>query len=190
MRSVVYKYFDKTKGEGARKLVSNVKSIPTGLGEKKIQKSINKVKNKEKLCPLFQNRAPLKPITAEWPQYRLQIDLVEMKKNPVTANGIEYKYVLSVLDICNRYLLEDKESATVAAELVRIFSIFGPPVILQSDQGPEFKGTVALVCSQLEAESRTVLHILLRHKVRTNGHTELGRKNCDTTLYVFQKTRD
>ena len=40
------------------------------------------------------------------------------------------------------YLLVSKRASEVAEKLVDIFSLFGPPKILQSDNGKEFVATV------------------------------------------------
>ncbi len=45
--------------------------------------------------------------------------------------------------------LEKKEAALVAEALVEVFQLFGPPEILLTDNGSEFRGAVASVASQL-----------------------------------------
>ena len=67
-----------------------------------------------------------------------------------------YFFILSVIDIFSRFLwlrpIENKDSEIIARALVDIYNVFGPPAILQSDQGPEFKGTVKLVCAALKVK--------------------------------------
>jgi len=45
--------------------------------------------------------------------------------------------------------LQTKETSEVAEHLLDIYIEHGPPEILQSDQGPEFKGVVKTVCETL-----------------------------------------
>ena len=47
--------------------------------------------------------------------------------------------------------LQSKESAEVAENLLSIYNEHGPPEILQSDQGTEFKGVVKTLCEALNA---------------------------------------
>ncbi|XP_068742406.1 KRAB-A domain-containing protein 2-like [Montipora capricornis] len=60
---------------------------------------------------------------------------------------------MSVIDIFSRFLflrpLQTKETSDVAEHLLDIYMEHGPPEILQSDQGPEFKGVVKTVCEAL-----------------------------------------
>ena len=76
-----------------------------------------------------------------------------MASIPVTIDGETFKYIMSVRDIFSRFVflrpLQTKESAEVAEHLLEIYNEHGPPEILQSDQGTEFKGVVKLVCESL-----------------------------------------
>ena len=57
-----------------------------------------------------------------------------------------FKYILHVRDHFSRYSwakpLESKESVVIAGVLYDIFCQFGPPIILQSDNGGEFTSDV------------------------------------------------
>ena len=55
---VISKLFVETKGEGARKVAPNLNEIYVAAGIKTIQRSLNKIREVEKLRPLFQNCAP------------------------------------------------------------------------------------------------------------------------------------
>eukprot|EP00733_Pompholyxophrys_punicea_P000268 Pompholyxophrys_punicea_v1_NODE_58_length_4147_cov_5.424487.p2 type:complete len:226 gc:universal NODE_58_length_4147_cov_5.424487:112-789(+) len=71
---------------------------------------------------------------------------------PTTPDG--YNYVLVLVDVFSRFVflraLVDKSAASVALALLLIIADFGPPKIIQSDNGTEFvndvvKGMLALL---------------------------------------------
>jgi len=107
------------------------------------------MKDPQRIRPLFQNKA----IKACKVQERHQVDLVNMMAMPVSLEGVTYKYIMSVIGLFSRFIflkpLKTKESAEVAEILLEIYNEHGPPLILQSDQGTEFKGVVKKVCEAL-----------------------------------------
>lgn len=156
LSSIVHSYFDQSKGEGALKLAKSMRHKYSGLSRNFIQKNLNTMKETQKIRPLFQNKAPLRPIKAGKVQERHQVDLVNMQSMPITIDGITYKYIMSVIDIFSRFVflrpLQSKESAEVAENLRNIYNEHGPPEILQSDQGTEFKGVVKILCEALNVK--------------------------------------
>ena len=62
------------------------------------------------------------------------------KKGTVTANGISYRYVLSVMDVFSRFVwlrdLSDKCSKAIASELK---SIYGPPLESREIKGENLR---------------------------------------------------
>ena len=99
------------------------------------------------------HRPPLLPmghIPVTRPFQRVAIDLVEYK---TISQGC--KYVLSVIDHMTRFVIltaiENKTAEKVVRTLIeRVFSVFGVPDILHSDQGKEFE-------NQLVKELQSVL---------------------------------
>ena len=82
---------------------------------------------------------PLKPIISSGFWSRLQIDLIDLRKLP---DG-DFKYIGHTVDHFTKYHilfpLKTKEAAEVAKNLVtKVFSYFGLPTILHSDNGREF----------------------------------------------------
>ena len=73
---------------------------------------------------------------------RLQIDLVDMRSQP---DG-EFKWILHARDHFTKfswlYPMKTKMAAKVADHLITQFCVFGPPRILQSDNGKEFTAQV------------------------------------------------
>lgn len=81
---------------------------------------------------------------------RLQVDLVDFSSFKSRANGKTFSYVLSSLDVFSRFIflspLVKKDSAEIVIHLKKIFQIFGSPVVVQTDQGSEFKGKFLYIC--------------------------------------------
>ena len=84
---------------------------------------------------------PLRPIHAELPMDHVAIDLFQLK---TSTTG--YNYCLVVVDVCTRFVflrqIQNKQMNTIAEELTKIFTDFGFPKIVQSDNGSEFKNQV------------------------------------------------
>ena len=89
--------YNETKVEGAKKLNKQMAQIYRGLSRQIIQHSLNSVKQQQKVRPLFQNKAPLRPIRASRVQERHQVDLVSMVSMPATIDGDTYKYIQCLL---------------------------------------------------------------------------------------------
>ena len=155
---IVADEFHRMKGPGARKLVYSLKENFVGLSQNKIQDILNRDKSHYRRNARFLNKATLKPIRARDVQVRHQIDLMDMgKKGTVTANGISYRYVLSVMDVFSRFVwlraLSDKCSKAICNELKIFYLEHGPPLVIQSDQGREFKGAVKKLCRDMKIKT-------------------------------------
>ena len=173
---IVNSVYQETKGDGARKLKLHTSYHYNGLSRNVIQNNLNVMKQPQKLRPLFQNKAPLRPIKACKVQERHQVDLVSTATMPATIDGDTYKYILSVIDIFSRFLflrpLQTKYSSEVAEHLLDIYNEHGPPEILQSDQGTEFKGVVKVICEALNVR---IIHSAA-HSPPTQGKDERSHR--------------
>ena len=91
--------------------------IYCGLWRRIIQRNLSSMKQQQKVRPLFQDKAPLRPVRASKVQERHQEDLVRMVSMPATIDGDTYKYIMCVIDIFSRLpfslLLETKEKSEV-----------------------------------------------------------------------------
>ena len=104
LSSIVHSYFDESKGDGALKLSRTIQHRYSGLLRNFIQKNLNVMKETQKIRPLFQNKAPLRPIKAGQVHERHQVDLVNnMQSMPVTVGGVTYKYIMSVMCGSRKY---------------------------------------------------------------------------------------
>ena len=72
------------------------------------------------------------------PCNHLKIDLIGLL--PTSKKG--YNYILTIVDVCTAYtvlqLLENRNMECVARKLWEVFTDYGTPKILQSDNGAEF----------------------------------------------------
>ena len=84
----------------------------------------------------------VKPIISSYYNSRMQIDLVDFQSLP---DG-EHKWILNAQDhmtkFCHLRPLKEKSASCVAWALYKIFSRCGAPLILQSDNGKEFRNSL------------------------------------------------
>ena len=151
INQILENFYLETVGDGAAKLAKRIQKVFVGLNKINIQKWLNTKPSVQKTKPLFINCAPLIPVQASKVMERNQVDLVDMRN--VGGKDSRFHYILSVIDVFSRYIflkpLETKSSKEVASVLMRIYDEFGPPRILQSDRGTEFKGAVQELMSRL-----------------------------------------
>ena len=122
---IVSSFYHTYKGEGARKMQPRIKRFYTGIRIKRIQKWLNSNENHFKINPIFSNKLPLSPVVSKTVQGCNQIDLVDMRSMSVTKNGVEFNYILSLLDVFSWFLelrpLSSKDSKEVLTHLRGIF---------------------------------------------------------------------
>jgi hypothetical protein len=86
------------------------------------------------------SKAPLQPITSNNVFERVQIDLIDMRHEP----SERYQWILHVKDHFSKYsmlyALHSKHAEGIADALGEFIKAFGPPKIVQCDNGKEFKG--------------------------------------------------
>ena len=141
---LVAEEFERTKGSGARKLVSNLRHAFVGLGRAKVQNILNSDTLHFRKIAKFLNKATLKPIRAQDVQTRYQVDLVNMGKGgTVFLNKKSYRYVVAVMDVFSRFVwlreVREKSSKIISDELENIYLEHGPPRVIQSDQGGDHR---------------------------------------------------
>ena len=155
---VVAEEFDRTKGSGAAKIACSLRENYGGLSRIRVQNTLNVDKNHFRRNAKFFNKATIKPIRARDVQVRHQIDLMDMgKKGIVKMDGHSIRYVLSVMDVFSRFVwlrpLTGKCSKDIANELQAIYVERGPPRIIQSDRGSEFKSAVKKLCRRMNIKT-------------------------------------
>ena len=84
--------------------------------------------------------AGLRPIITNGFNVRGQVDLIDFQSMP---DG-EFRFLLNYIDHGIKFLFSipivRKRASCIAVALLQIFTIIGPPMILQSDNGSEFHG--------------------------------------------------
>ena len=137
-------------------------------------------------CPDCSVRVPVKKAKATKPIIslgfltRVQVDLIDMSSQP---DG-DYKWILHARDHFSKYSwifpLTSKRAAEVAEKLTTLFCMFGPPKILQSDNGREFVASVINNITTLWP-GLLIIHGSPR-RPQTQGCVERGNGDLQTKL--------
>ena len=141
----------KVQRSGSKKNISyHCKGFLRGVTERRIQ-------NRQQINQQIHHKQKLKPVTSKEVMNRIQMDIVDMNRSPVEISEDKvFRYVLVVLVVFSRFIflrpLRSKSSTEVAAVVMQIFTDVGPPKIIQTDQGTEFKGVVEQVMNKLKVK--------------------------------------
>eukprot|EP01135_Chromosphaera_perkinsii_P007992 Nk52_evm64s1073 gene=Nk52_evmTU64s1073 len=123
---------------------------------------------------------------AHYPFEQVAIDLASL---PCTRNG--NKYLLVIADACTKFMIlrafPDRNATTVAGELLQVFSLFGFPKSLQSDNGREFLNETL---QRLTAASNSTRLFIIPYHPRENGQAELGVRLAKDALMKAIQGRD
>ncbi|XP_044005583.1 KRAB-A domain-containing protein 2-like [Aphidius gifuensis] len=91
----------------------------------------------------------VKPILATDLNLRCQVDLIDLQ----TQSDGDYKFIMNYQDHLTKFvilrLLKTKKAVEVASHLMEIFTTFGAPSILQSDNGRESVNKVIIELTNL-----------------------------------------
>jgi len=119
---------------------------------------------------------------------RVQVDLIDLRTRP---DG-DYKYIAHARDHFTRFSwaipLKNKEAIYVASFLFQIFTQFGPPVFLQSDNGKEFVASIVRDLIQLWPGTR-IINGRPRHP-RSQGLVEKGNDILENKLSAWFKANN
>jgi len=122
----------------------------------------------------------VKPIISSDINSRCQIGLIDMQAQ---SDG-EYKFILVYQDPLTKYVLlrplKYKRAEDVAYVLLDIFTTFGAPSILQSDNGREFANKVVTEICAMWPELR-IVHSKPRHS-QSQGLVEQANQNIENML--------
>ena len=112
---------------------------------------------------------PAQSLRTDDPWDHIAVDSIV--KLPKSTNG--YRYVIVVVDLATRFVIckpqKTMSMEETARSLYEVFTLFGPPKILQSDNGTEYVNQlVKQLCAAAGIEHRTVLP----YNPRANGLAE------------------
>jgi hypothetical protein len=137
--------------------------------------------------PVNLNRAPMGTIAVGEPFTFWAMDY--MGPLPETSHG--NKHILLVVDHftkwCEAFATPDQKATTVAPLLIsRIFSRFGPPAVLHSDQGRNFESILMhAICDAMGiTKTRTTAYHL-----QYDGQTERQNRTLQSMLSSFVSSR-
>ena len=180
-KGIVNTGLEETEGCGARKLNVYRKDKYSRISTQNVQKVLDRSRRYQLRRATFQNKAIPKPIRAKTVQERHQIDLLDTGRWAVKHRNVRYRYILTILDVCSRYIwLRPLKSKEIAKHLIEIYNEHGPPNILQHDQGKEFKGAVQKLMEsyQVKVIQSSPYHPQSQGKVERT-HQVLRRKIMD-----------
>jgi hypothetical protein len=127
---------------------------------------------------------PLSPISADQPFDHIAIDLAG--PFPQSSRGNHYLFVL--VDIHSRFVclraIPDKRMATIGSTLFGVFTTFGFPKIVQSDNGTEF---VNSVLKHLFDGAKIDHRLVTPYHPRANG---IAERNVQTATSTIKKLLD
>ena len=129
---------------------------------------------------------PLSPMFAPDPFNAIAVDLY--KPGTTLANG--YRYVLTVVDMCTRWVqfvpLKSKYAAEVMLALCHTwFAMHGVPQFILSDRGKEFMGVVTTVCTAAKIKQ---IRTTPQHP-QSNGLCEVQHKTLTRELKIRSARR-
>ena len=127
---------------------------------------------------------PLKSVTANLPWDHIAIDLI----TPVPNSKDGYNTILTIICMMTKFAilrpLKNKAMTTVATSLWEVFSIFGIPKIMQSDNGAEFVNEVVQELVRLNGiDHRTITP----YNPKANGAVE--RVNATVENMIMKEVR-
>ena len=112
------------------------------------------------------------------------MDITEINDN-INDKNCHYNYILSVIDhhskLCGSYLLETKNAEEIYKNLCEFISHYGPPKLLQCDNGKEFSNSlINQFCNDLNIK---LIHSKPRHP-QTNGAIERLHREIKKGLLI------
>lgn len=128
----------------------------------------------------------VKPIIHTEMNSRCQVDLIDMQANPDN----NYKFIMVYQDHLTKFVilrpLKFKRAEEVAYNLLDIFTLFGAPNILHSDNGREFVNAVITNLCSLWSEVK-IVHGKARHS-QSQGSVERANQDIESMIATWMET--
>lgn len=129
-----------------------------------------------------------KPMVFDDLNSRCQVDLIDYQSHP---DG-PYKFIMVYQDHLTKFVilrsLKSKCAVEVADKLIEIFTLFGAPTVLQSDNGREFCNNVILEITKLWSDLKMV-HGKPRHS-QSQGSVERANQDVENMLTTWMQTNN
>lgn len=130
----------------------------------------------------------VKPIKSSEFNFRCQVDLIDMQ----TQADNDFKFIMIYQDYLTKFVilrsLKTKRAQEVAYHLLDIFTIFGAPCILHSDNGREFVNKVIIELCQMWEEFK-IVHGKPRHS-QSQGSVERANQDIEKMVFTWLETND
>lgn len=127
----------------------------------------------------------VKPILSNELNSRCQVDLIDFQSRP---DG-KYKFILVYQDNLTKYTLlrplMSKQAIEVAKKIFLIFTDFGAPEILHSDNGKEFRNTVVQSLKKLWPQLK-LIHGKPRHS-ESQGSVERANRDVENMIFTWMQ---
>ncbi|XP_022162759.1 KRAB-A domain-containing protein 2-like [Myzus persicae] len=121
-----------------------------------------------------------KPILHSAFNSRAQIDLIDMQ----SQNYNNYRYIMNYQDHLTKFVilkpLKTKRAEEIALNLIDIYTIFGAPAILHSDNGREFVNSIITNLNEMWGDVK-IVHGKPRHS-QTQGSIERANRDVEEIL--------
>ena len=156
-RSLLFRQFhDNDRHIHYKAVYSKISALHVGITKKQVRSYVQECDTCKRTTSI-KEKDDIVPVVSSGPMEHLQMDLIDFKQYKDNNNG--FAWLLTMVCIFSKFLwavpLMNKEAATVGNALVQIFSQWGPPGILQSDNGKEFDAAVIRqICNSLGIEIR------------------------------------
>jgi len=169
--NIMYKYIRYTLGHKIHKLLDICKKFVENCG----------------ICLRVNNYytayAPVRIPKIYLPMEQVHIDLAEMDES-----NAGYKYILVAIDRMSGFVLlrrlKTKTMEEVTKKLEAIFSDFGYPCVIRSDNGSEF---VNKLVSELNSNHKVVHQRIIPGNHQANGYVERAIRTVRTVLNKFRR---
>lgn len=174
-------------GHGGRnRMMAELKSKYKNITIELINTYLNLCEPCQKKMSIPKKGLVVKPIKSNEFNSRCQVDLIDMQSQ---ADG-DYKFIMVYQDHLTKFVqmraLKTKTAEEVAYHLLEVFTIFGAPCILHSDNGREFANKVIVELCLMWDEPK-IVHGKPRHS-QSQGSVERANQDIEKMLATWLET--
>jgi Integrase core domain len=141
--SLFQRFHDNDRHIDYKKTFNKISILHVGVTKQQVFEYVREC-NTCKRTTSIKERDDVVPVVSNGPMEHIQMDLVDLTHYQNDNKG--FAWLLTIVCIFSKFLwavpLANKEAATVGEALLGIFSQWGAPAILQSDNGREFVANV------------------------------------------------